>query len=572
MLWRVVLPAFVCSLMLVWTAPAAATTYCATPASGCGGGDFPTLAAALSAASGNAGADDVQLGATAYTDGPWSYVDMTGTNPVTIRGAGQLESQLASFATGPTLALTNGSADNVAIYAPPEGVALHLTQGTLSNSEVLVSAKGRGVDATGATVEHSAIVPAGSATGNTAVRADSATVSDTSISTTNGVEIVNTPVAVRRSTIVTKGYGLQSGLHNTEISDSLIVLNDPTAVGVEGICDLSVGYITIDAANLTVTGAGSGGIAFRSIGGQLCGGYISVSSSLVQGVGTTVDCAPGIGSASVAVSYSDADLAGAGKVTGTCTGAVDAGNNFLADPKLASLATLQPIPRFDSPLIDAGDPAAPDADQPTDLAGLPRAVNGRRDVGAFEYGRRAPLLSVAAEPTTVQATEPVTFTATTSDPDLGDTVTVGWSFDDGATATGAQATHAFAAAGTHTATATATDSAGVTTVAAVTVEAVGGATGGDGRVNHPPVTTGLRGPKKVKRGKPAIFRFGSSEAGGTFRCKLDRKPFKPCASPFRVKTNKLDPGRRHTFAVFAIDDAGSADLTPLRKSFTVRAP
>ena len=171
------------------------------------------------------------------------------------------------------------------------------------------------------------------------------------------------------------------------------MLNDPTAVGVEGVCDLSVGTITIDAANLTVTGAGSGGIAFRSIGSQLCGGYVAVSSSLVQGVGKTVDCAPGGlegATASVSVSYSDADLNGVGKVTGSCAAPVNGGNNFLADPKLASLATLQPIPRFDSPLVDAGDPAAPGAGQPTDFAGLPRAVNGRRDVGAFEYGDGRP--------------------------------------------------------------------------------------------------------------------------------------------------------------------------------------
>jgi hypothetical protein len=567
--WRVVVLAVTCPLLFVWTAQAMATTYCAAPATGCGGGDLPTLAAALTAASSNAGADDVRLGAAAYTDGPWSYVDMTGTNPVTIRGAGQRDSQLVSMAGGPTLKLSNGSADNVVVYAPPAGVAVSLTLGTLSNSQVLVTANGRGVDATGATVDHSSIVPAGSsANPNTAIRADNATVLDSSMSTTNGVEIVSTPVTIRRATIVTKGYGLQSGLINTTISDSLIVLNDPTAVGVEGICDVTTGTITIDATNLTVTGGGSG-IAFRSIGGQLCGGHVAVSSSLVQGVGTTADCAPGIGTASVALSYSDADLTGAGKVTGTCTGAVDAGNNFFADPKLASPATLQPVPRFDSPLVDAGDPADPGGGQPTDLAGLPRTVNGRRDVGAFEYGRRAPVLSVAASPATVSTAEPATFTATSSDPDLGDAVSVGWSFDDGATASGAQVTHAFGAAGLHTATATATDSAGLTTIDSVTVSVQGPEQNITPRNPSPPVTTGLKGPRKVKRGKPAIFRFRSSEAGGTFKCKVDKKPFKPCTSPFEVKTNKLDPDRKHTFSVFAIDSTGTADATPLKRSFTI---
>ena len=78
----------------------------------------------------------------------------------------------------------------------------------------------------------------------------------------------------------------------------------------------------------------------------------------------------------------------------------------------------------------------------------------------------------------------------------------------------------------------------------------------------PPITTGLKGPKNVKRGRPAVFRFGSSEAGGTFRCKVDRKPSKTCASPFRVKTGKLGSGRKHTFSVFAVNLAGNADATP----------
>ena len=38
-----------------------------------------------------------------------------------------------------------------------------------------------------------------------------------------------------------------------------------------------------------------------------------------------------------------------------------------------------------SPLIDAGDPAAPEAgDSATDAGGSPRIANGRRDIGAFE--------------------------------------------------------------------------------------------------------------------------------------------------------------------------------------------
>jgi Ca2+-binding RTX toxin-like protein len=59
--------------------------------------------------------------------------------------------------------------------------------------------------------------------------------------------------------------------------------------------------------------------------------------------------------------------------------------------------------------------------------------------------------------------------------------------------------------------------------------------------------------------RQVAFRFASSEAGSRFRCKLDRKPYRGCASPriYRVKAG------RHAFRVFAIDRAGNRDRTPV---------
>ncbi|HET6867028.1 MAG TPA: PKD domain-containing protein, partial [Solirubrobacteraceae bacterium] len=59
--------------------------------------------------------------------------------------------------------------------------------------------------------------------------------------------------------------------------------------------------------------------------------------------------------------------------------------------------------------------------------------------------------------------------AHSSDPDDGDTLTYVWSFDDGATATGATVTHAFSTPGVHTATLTVTDPAGLATKQSTTV-------------------------------------------------------------------------------------------------------
>jgi Ca2+-binding RTX toxin-like protein len=64
----------------------------------------------------------------------------------------------------------------------------------------------------------------------------------------------------------------------------------------------------------------------------------------------------------------------------------------------------------------------------------------------------------------------------------------------------------------------------------------------------------------------AVFRFASSERGSSFRCKLDRKPYRACVSP---RAYMLRPGR-HTVRIFAIDGSGNADRTPALLSLRVR--
>lgn len=68
-----------------------------------------------------------------------------------------------------------------------------------------------------------------------------------------------------------------------------------------------------------------------------------------------------------------------------------------------------------------------------------------------------------------------------------------------------------------------------------------------------------------KNWRQVAFRFASSERGSSFRCKLDRKPYRPCRSPraYRVKVG------RHAFRVFAIDAAGNRDRTPVVFRFRI---
>lgn len=62
------------------------------------------------------------------------------------------------------------------------------------------------------------------------------------------------------------------------------------------------------------------------------------------------------------------------------------------------------------------------------------------------------------------------------------------------------------------------------------------------------------------------FAFAATERGSTFRCKLDRRPFRPCRSPHLYR---LRPGP-HTFKVFAVDPVGNRDRTPAVVNLRIR--
>jgi len=82
----------------------------------------------------------------------------------------------------------------------------------------------------------------------------------------------------------------------------------------------------------------------------------------------------------------------------------------------------------------------------------------------------------------------------------------------------------------------------------------------------PPETRITKGaPNKTKK-HTVKFKFKSSEPGSSFECKLDKKPFKPCKSPKKLK--RLKKGK-HKFKVRAIDPAGNTDPSPAKDKFKV---
>ncbi len=75
-------------------------------------------------------------------------------------------------------------------------------------------------------------------------------------------------------------------------------------------------------------------------------------------------------------------------------------------------------------------------------------------------------------------------------------------------------------------------------------------------------------PKSKTKSKTATFKFTSSEAGSTFKCKLDKGAWTACKSPKVYK--KLKKGS-HTFQVAAVDSFGNTDATPSKKTWKVTA-
>jgi hypothetical protein len=82
----------------------------------------------------------------------------------------------------------------------------------------------------------------------------------------------------------------------------------------------------------------------------------------------------------------------------------------------------------------------------------------------------------------------------------------------------------------------------------------------------PPETTITKGaPSKLDKTK-VKFKFNSDDAGATFECKVDSKPFKACTSPKTIK--HLDDGK-HKFKVIATDAAGNVDPSAAKDKFKV---
>jgi hypothetical protein len=472
---RVLLGVMVAAVMAAAAGSAEATVYCVpAPAPSCTD-SRTTLAGAISAVNLDPGPDTIILAPGIYSGGAAMNAE------VHIIGAGTDQTIIDGGSTwGVFLGHPSSSIQDVRIHEPSggPGIGLYLAG---SAQRVLVDLRDNPLDAStavslhgdGSFVDGAALASLASPhadAGMSISESGDALVSNVDVQGRYGISTDGAGTKTLRFVRVTGDiYGVNAGAESTLLEDSTVSGGPVVGYLFGGSGDIltTLRHVTL---NRSYVGAESDG--HRST--------VEVTDTAIVGGGSDPD-SPDIeltrfntGIARVAADYS---FFRASHVIGAGAPGIDwsPGSHNIdgADAKLLDVVRGDLRPRWDSPLVDAGDPL-PEAGEPmADLAGGDRTVNGRTDIGAFEYGRHAPTILASASPVSVNAGEPVTFGSTPRDLDPNEFPEVTWRFDDGTTASTLSATHSFSTPGPHTATVTATDPAGLTAtaVASVTVTA-----------------------------------------------------------------------------------------------------
>ena len=546
---------------------APAATYCVSdPACPVGGVPAGSLQAAFNAADGNGQADRVQLGAGTFNAGNSTFtyestealdlVGKGGDKTVLTRNAGNGVTVLTlNQATGSDTA----SVSDLGVLIPGGATPNNGLNFRGSATRVRISAAPGVTFATalnpffGASFHSGAIDVPGI---GVMLQGGNILVEDSSISADIGISTpFTTNATVRRSRITAESIGLHAGGGTLTVSDVLVRPSSPQGLftGLKsegGVIGQTTYHGHLTADNVTIAGDGSAGDtgaeSTTTNGGTSA---LTLRNSTVTGFETALRRQQnGGGLASFTILHSN--------YLGPTPGVVPGATNKSVDPHFVGGGNFHL--HFDSPLIDAGDPAG--NPQPLDLDGGKRPVDGNgdgttvQDLGALEYQRRPPV-AAATSSGPAPAGHAVSFNGSkSSDPDPGDSLAYSWSFDDGGSAFGPLALHAFATGAPHSATLRVTDPTGLKATA--TVSLPGTATAAPVDDNERPVLsevsvaspfavagrTRVSSRQRIQRG--TAFRFRLSEAA-TVRIAIERaghgrKRGKRCLKP----TRRLRDARR----------------------------
>jgi PKD repeat protein len=467
---------------------ASGATFC-VQASSCSGTSEADLQTALNAAkSASPGPNTVMVGAGTVI-GNFSYSGSSlpaltlqgagpGTTILTYSGdsmsglyiGGNSADLVSGFTVKPTagtgtsaVVLETGTATNIAVTATsatPQVTGVALAAGTsLTHSTVTLPLSGG--------LESQAVDSGCCATTGRVV------VSDDTLTGDEGANITTGTAFIARDKISADYEGARCGV-NCTVEDSLVAMMTNSFDGFESYCQTTAS-VTASLVNDTIVGPSNDSVFADCLSsGQSAA--VTASSTVLRGAAQhAFDAIASFGgSASIAPSYDDFDPA-TDSTSGASASIASDANHITADPLFIAPAAGDFRIPYNSPLVDKGDPAGIGfLESPTDLAGNPRIVNGRRDIGAYEYQRLKPNAVITESATTAPTGEAITFDGSgSSDGDPGDTLTYSWSFDDGASAVGATAIHAFRTAGIHTATLTVTDSTNLAGTATASVRVTG---------------------------------------------------------------------------------------------------
>jgi hypothetical protein len=488
-------------------APAFADTYCVAPDTSCDashqfGPGAVNAQSALDQAGSHLGPDTVKLGAATYTAPADNGFEYNGGDAVTIAGAGAGQTILTEEDTSSghfvlRVAAGAGRSSVSALSVRIPGSASGSNTGIVTLSPTDISDVD--IDATGAAAGSASVfginsqadssfargtisLPPGTSGNSTAVRVEiqGFSVADAQVASSSGV-------VSSSSALTTIQRASLAGEHPVTALGSTVSVSDSDLRPGGGLVPIGLAAqasassdATISAKHVTIVGgAGTAGAGSE---GDAAGhsGNVTLRESIVWVAGKPLWRIPhSPGDANIDADYNDYDPAGTNQDP-PGGGSLSDTHRRTDDPHFVDAAGGNYRLRFDSPLIDAGNPADPlgMTESATDRDGAPRIVDGNgdgspvRDMGAFEYGRRAPTATATATPARGPRSTAFAFHGAGSDPDAGDTLSYAWRFDDGATASGPDVQHSFAGLGPHTATLTVTDPTGLsaTTTTTATVD------------------------------------------------------------------------------------------------------